>query len=766
MVETNLQVIFLKEQILLPYNELKIEFVTEHDKQVLANSTMYHDSNILLINLEDPLEVNPSIRQLPSVGVLGKIKTRIELPNGKIRVVLQGLSRVEVINYIETESDILEAFVIPTKEYDYDENEANALKRILFRNLDTYIGLSSYMSNNVIGRIEGINSIGRITDIIVNELDIPYTEKIKYIKQVNPISRLRALIENLNKEIETIKLENAIEDELKVRLEKGQKEYILKEKLKLIKEELKEVDLKDEDILKLKEKINEMVIPNKIRKRLEEEIKRYELTPPSSPELTVVRNYIDWLINLPWYKNTKDNYKLDKISEILNNSHYGLDKVKSRILEYIAVSKNTKNKLSSIICFVGPPGVGKTSLAKSIAKALNKKFVKISVGGINDEAEIVGHRRTYIGSSPGKIIQAMKKAGTNNPVFLIDEIDKMSKSYKSDPTACLLDILDKEQNNMFVDNYIEEEYDLSNVMFILTANNVNDIPEALRDRLEIINLSSYTILEKINIAKNYLIPLLLEEYNLDNVEITDSALKKIILNYTKEAGARELNRLISSILRKVVLENLATVKKRHEITPNQVSKYLGVEKYTSNINDTVKTPGVVNALAYTSYGGEVLRVSSVIYKGENILNITGSVGDAMKESATVALSYIKSNYLRFKINYDLFDNTIHMHFENTQTPKDGPSAGVTIITSIISMLSKKIVPNNISMTGEVTLNGKLLPIGGIKEKLIAAYTSGITKVYIPLANTKDLEEIDKEVIDNLEIVPVEDYMEIYNDLFK
>lgn len=766
MVETNLPIIFLKEQIILPYNEIKLEFVTEHDKIILNKSITQHDSNLLLINLVDPLEINPSIRQLPKVGVLGKIKTKIELPNGKIRVVLQALSRVEVLNYLEEESNILEAFVIPTKEYDYDENEANALKRILFRNLDTYIGLSSYMSNNVIGRIEGISSIGRITDIIVNELDMSYLDKLKYISLVNPISRLRLLIENLNKEIETIKLENAIEDELKVRLEKGQKEYILKEKLKLIKEELKEVDLKDEDILKLKEKINEMVIPNKIRKRLEEEIKRYELTPSSSPELTVVRNYIDWLINLPWYKSTKDNYKLDKISDILNTSHYGLDKVKLRILEYIAVSKNTKNKVSPIICFVGPPGVGKTSLAKSIANSLNKKFVKISVGGISDEAEIVGHRRTYIGSSPGKIIQAMKKAGANNPVFLIDEIDKLSKNYKSDPASCLLDILDKEQNSMFVDNYIEEEYDLSKVMFILTANNANDIPEALRDRLEIINLSSYTMLEKINIAKNYLIPLLLEEYNIDNVEVTDGAIKKIILNYTKEAGARELNRLLSSILRKVVLDNITKGKKKYEITASVVNKYLGIEKYTNNVNDEVKSPGIVNALAYTNYGGEVLRVSSVIYKGENTLNITGSVGDTMQESAKVALSYIKSNYLRFKINYDLFDNTIHLHFESISVPKDGPSAGVTIITSIISMLTKKIVPNNISMTGEVTLYGSILPVGGLKEKLISAYTSGITRVYIPLANTKDLEEIDKEVINNLEIIPVENYIEIYNDLFK
>ena len=556
MVETNLPVMFLKDQILLPYNELRLEFTSETDKLILNTSESYHDSYLLLVNLSDPLEVNPTLRELPKVAILGKIKSKIELPNGIVRVVLVGIDRVEVLNYVENENNNFEAFVIPTKEYDYDSSEALALKRILLRNLELYIELSSYMSNNVMGRIEGINNLSRITDIIVDELPIDYSNKLKYVTMINPMNRVRAIIETLNKEIETIRLENTLEDELKVRLEQSQKDYVLKEKLKLIKEELGEFDLKDDDVVKLKENLDKMVIPNNIRKRLEDEIKRYEMTPSSSPELTVVRNYIDWLMNLPWYKNTKDNYNLEKIEESLNESHYGLFKVKERILEYIAVSKNTKNKVSPIICFVGPPGVGKTSLAKSIAKALNKKFVKISVGGMNDDSEIVGHRRTYIGSNPGKIIQAMKKAGTNNPVFLIDEIDKLTKDYRSDPASCLLDVLDREQNSMFVDNYIEEEYDLSKVMFILTANNSNDIPEALRDRLEIINLPSYTLIEKLNIAKTHLIPKLLKEYDLKNVTITDEAINKIITNYTKESGARELNRLLSSVLRKIIVDKL------------------------------------------------------------------------------------------------------------------------------------------------------------------------------------------------------------------
>ena len=766
MVETNLPIIFLKEQILLPYNEIRLEITSDIDKLILNTSDKKHDSHLLLINLNDPLEINPSIRELPKIGILGKIKSKIELPNGVVRVVLIGIDRVEVLNYIENDNNFFEAFVIATKEFDYNSEEATALKRVLYRNLETYISLSSYMSNNVIGRIEGINSISRITDIIVSELPLEYSDKLKYIPCINPMERIRLIIGNLNKEIETIKLENAIEEELKVRLEQGQRDFVLKEKLKVIKEELGESDLKEEDIEKLRDKIDTMVIPDSIRKRLDEEILRYEITPVSSPEISVVRNYIDWLINLPWYKNTKDNYNLDKIYELLNESHYGLDKVKQQIIEYIAVSKNTKNKQGSIICFVGPPGVGKTSLAKSIAKALNKKFVKISVGGVNDEAEIIGHRRTYIGSSPGKIIQGMKKAGSSNPVFLIDEIDKLTHDYKSDPASCLLDILDKEQNNMFVDNYIEEEYDLSNVMFILTANNLNDIPLALRDRLDVINLPSYTLIEKMSIAKNYLIPKLLKEYRLDNVEITDNAIKKIILNYTKEAGARELNRKIASILRKIVVESINNKKDSYIIKENNISKYLGIEKYKTNVKGNNNALGVVNALAYTSYGGEMLKVSSIMYKGDNDVKITGHLGEVMKESVQVALSYIKSNASQFNIDYKKFNNDFHIHFEEGATPKDGPSAGVTIITSLLSTLTEKIVSNDISMTGEVTLRGDILPIGGLKEKLIAALINDIKRVYIPYDNLKDLEEVDRYILDNIEIIPVSNYIDIYNDLFK
>ena len=765
MVETNLPVMFLKDQILLPYNELRLEFTSETDKLILNTSESYHDSYLLLVNLSDPLEVNPTLRELPKVAILGKIKSKIELPNGIVRVVLVGIDRVEVLNYVENENNNFEAFVIPTKEYDYDSSEALALKRILLRNLELYIELSSYMSNNVMGRIEGINNLSRITDIIVDELPIDYSNKLKYVTMINPMNRVRAIIETLNKEIETIRLENTLEDELKVRLEQSQKDYVLKEKLKLIKEELGEFDLKDDDVVKLKENLDKMVIPNNIRKRLEDEIKRYEMTPSSSPELTVVRNYIDWLMNLPWYKNTKDNYNLEKIEESLNESHYGLFKVKERILEYIAVSKNTKNKVSPIICFVGPPGVGKTSLAKSIAKSLNKKFVKISVGGMNDDSEIVGHRRTYIGSNPGKIIQAMKKAGTNNPVFLIDEIDKLTKDYRSDPASCLLDVLDREQNSMFVDNYIEEEYDLSKVMFILTANNSNDIPEALRDRLEIINLPSYTLIEKLNIAKTHLIPKLLKEYDLKNVTITDEAINKIITNYTKESGARELNRLLSSVLRKIIVDKLKNKKDKYVIEVDDVEKYLGIEKYVTSKNNKITSTGVINALAYIPYGGEILRVSSTCYKGDKDIIVTGLLGESMKESVSVALSYIKTNYKLFNIDYKMFDNDFHIHFESGSIPKDGPSAGVTIITSILSTLTDKVIDSKISMTGEVTLRGDILPIGGLKEKLIAASQNNINIVFIPKDNIKDLEDIDVELQEKIKIIPVSNYMEIYKKIF-
>ena len=511
--------------------------------------------------------------------------------------------------------------------------------------------------------------------------------------------------------------------------------------------------------------MNTMSLPDNIIKRLNEEIERYSLTSPSSPEVTTIRTYIDWLLSLPWNKESKDNTDIKKIVEVLDATHFGLDSVKKRIVEYIAVKKKTNTSNSPILCLVGPPGVGKTSLASSIAKALNKDFVKVSLGGINDEAEILGHRRTYIGASPGKIIQQMKKSKSNNPLFLIDEVDKLTKDYKGDPASALLEILDKEQNSKFCDNYIEEEFDLSKVLFILTANNISAIPAPLLDRLEIIELSSYTIYEKINIAKYHLIPNLLEDYKVKNIKFTDNAIEKIITSYTKEAGARDLYRQIDAVIRKVIIAKEKSTKVI--VDTGDIEAYLGPYKYNNSMNDENNKTGIVNGLAYTPYGGTILKVTCTLYPGKGNITLTGALGDVIKESIYIALSYIKANSVMFKIDYKIFEEVdFHFHLEEGGIPKDGPSAGITIVTSILSLLKNKIISNKVSMTGEITLRGKVLPVGGLKEKLISAVTNGIDTVYLPLESSKELSSLPSEVKDRLNIILVEDYEDIYKSLFK
>lgn len=765
MTQTNLPILYLRDVVLLPFNDIRLEFSNDIDKKILNIAESNYDGYVLLINLNDPLEEEPDYNTLPDIGILGKIKSKIDLPNGITRVVMTGIDRVEIVSINNNNNDFLSAFVISTKEYDYNEVEASALRRVLYRKLDEYIDISPYMSNTVIGRITEVKNISKLSDIIVSELPLEYNEVLKYVSITNPMNRIREITLDLSKEIETVRLENEIEDNLKVKLEEEQKEYMLREKIKLIKEELGEVDLKDADIDKIRNKMNSLDLPESIIKRLNEEIDRYSLTSSASPEVTTIRTYIDWLLCLPWNKLSKDNTDVKKITEVLNNSHFGLESVKKRIIEYIAVKKKTNTSNSPIICLVGPPGVGKTSLASSIAKALNKDFVKISLGGINDEAEILGHRRTYVGASPGKIIQQMKKANTSNPVFLIDEVDKLTKDYKGDPASALLEILDKEQNDKFCDNYIEEEFDLSNVMFILTANNIGGIPAPLLDRLEIIELSSYTIYEKLNIAKYHLIPDLLNEYKVKNIKFTDSAIQKIITYYTKEAGARDLYRQIDSIIRKVIINNDKSSK--IVIDNGDVEAYLGATKYNITINDTNTKTGIVNGLAYTMYGGNILKVTCTLYPGKGNVTLTGALGDVIKESIYIALSYIKANNTMFKIDYKIFEEVdFHFHIEEGSIPKDGPSAGVTIVTAILSLLKNKIIPNNVSMTGEITLRGKILPVGGLKEKLIAATTNGIDTVYLPLESSKEFSLLPSEVRDNLNIILVEDYEDVYKSLFK
>ena len=764
MVETNLPVLLLKNVLLFPYNEIRIEFIKVKDKTIIDNAIKNNDNHILLINLMDPLEERPSISELPNIGIIGRIKSKIELSNGVVRLVIAGLSRVEVLNYIENDEGYQEAFVIPPREFESNPAMNEALRRILLKNINNYIESSSMMSNSVLGRISGIDNIDKLTDIVISELPISYNNKLNYLYEINPTERIKKLVEDLQREIETVNLENEIEMNLKEKIDSSQREFLLREKIRIIKEELGETTIKDNEVDELKKRIEAKNMPNRIRIRLNDELNRYSFSSQASAEVSIIRTYIDWLLSLPWQEETEENYKVKEVMEILNETHYGLDDVKYRIASFVAVMKHTNNASSPILCLIGPPGVGKTTLAKSIAKSLKRKFVKISVGGISDEAEIIGHRRTYLGANPGKIIQGMKKAGVNNPIFLIDEIDKLTKDYRGDPAAALLDVLDKEQNQNFCDNYIEEEFDLSNVLFILTANDISKIPNALRDRLEVIELSSYTNYDKLEIAKKYLIPKLFKEYKIRdyNISINDYAINKIITDYTKEAGARELSRKIEEICRKVIVDDINDTI----IKVSNLKEFLGNSKYIHQKNDTAKDSGIVTALAYTIYGGEILKVSVAMFKGTGNFIITGSVGDIMKESIEVAFSYIKSKANNFEIDEDIFkSNDFHFHIEEGATPKDGPSAGISITTAIISLLKNVVIDHDISMTGEMTLRGRILPIGGLKEKLIAASVNDIKKVFIPVENSVDLEKIPEAVKEKIEIILVRDYLELYYYLF-
>ena len=767
MIKTNLPVLLIRNMVLFPHSEIRLEFESDNDKKLLSLAESYYNNNLLVVNPKDNLEIDPDISELPKIGIVANIKMKIDMPNGKTRIILSGVNRVKIHTY-NKEDNIYEAMIsnIPKEELELKEELAYA--RSLMKHVEVYVKEVPYMSNTVLSQTAGISDIDKLTDIVALFLPTTLERKIEYLEEISSTSRVKMILDDINRDMEILKLEKQIEEEVSKQLDDSQKEFVLREKIRVIKEELGDVNDKDNEIDRLKEEIEKLECPSKVRKKLFNELNRYSTCNPNSPELGMIRTYIDWLLKLPWHKFTKDNNDLTKVKSILDSTHYALDSVKERILEYLAVKQNTNNLRSPIICLVGPPGVGKTSLAKSIADSLKRKWTKISVGGVNDEAEIVGHRRTYIGAAPGLIIQGMKKAGVSNPVFIIDEIDKMTKDIKGDPASSLLEVLDKEQNKNFTDHYIEEEFDLSNVMFIATANYLDQIPEELRDRLEIIELSSYTEYEKLDIAKNYLIKNLIEEHGLvkDKVTFTNEAIFTIIRNYTKEAGVRELERMIATILRKVVKEKVLNhTKKNYKIDVNNLEKYLGSKKYFYTDNENTSQIGVVNGLAYTPYGGDILPIEVTSFPGKGELILTGSLGDVMRESARIALSYIKANCKEYHIDVNYLDNIdIHLHVPEGAVPKEGPSAGVAITTALLSLFTNTLVPSNISMTGEMTLRGKVLPIGGIKEKLIGAHRANIKKVFLPKQNEKDLKEVPKDVKDELEIIYVENYQEIFKKL--
>ena len=763
-------ILIMRNMMIFPSSEARIELVEKTDKDIIKIASNFYDNEILIVNLDDKLEQEPRLNELSNYGILGKIKMKIEMPNGKSRVVIEGLRRVIITNYLK-ESDMIIGNMKDIQEDELTLKENNAYVKTLIKKTENYIENVPYISNGILSKITGITDVEILTDIIAIFLPLDYERKLEYIREASVKKRVSMILEDINNDLEILELEQDIESKVSASLEKSQKEFILKEKIKIIKEELGEGYNPDQEIDELKEKAKKLKAPKKIKDRLEKEINKYEAGNQLSPEMTMISSYIDWLLNLPWEKTTEDEKDLKKVAKKLDETHYGLKLVKERIIEYLAVKQKKKSLRSPILCLVGPPGVGKTTMAKSIAKALNRNQTKVSLGGVRDEAEIVGHRRTYVGSLPGLIIQGMKKAASKNPVFIIDEIDKMTKDIKGDPASALLEVLDKEQNSSFVDHYIEEEFDLSEVMFIATANYIEQIPNELRDRLEIVDISSYTEYEKLDIAKNYLIPNLLKEHGLTDKEVTieDEAILQIIRNYTKESGVRELDRLIANIFRKIVKEIIfdKNNKTTHKLNSKTIEKYLGIKKYSYNENENKKRVGVVNGLAYTVFGGDILPIEANMYKSKDDLILTGSLGDVLKESARIALSYIKSNAKEFKINLDKLDEmVIHINVPEAATPKDGPSAGTALTTTLISLIKNKEVNSDICMTGEITLRGHVLPIGGLKEKLIGAYRARMKKVFIPKDNIKDLEEVPEEIKDNLEIIPVALYSEIYKNIFK
>ncbi len=768
-IPTTLPILPVRDIVIFPYMILPL-FVGREVSIKAIEHALTANKMVLLVTQKDVNVESPSVNDLYTMGTVGTILRTLKLPDGRLKILVQGLAKAKVLRFTQTGP-----YYIGEIEKVSDEKppeltiETEALMRSIKEQMDKSVSLGKSLLPDVIVLIENIDDPGKLADLVASNLSLKADQAQEILEITNPVARLKKISEILNREVELLLVQQKIQSDAKGEIDKTQREYFLREQLKAIQKELGEIDERTEEVHELRKKIEESKMPEKVEKEALKQLKRLERMHPDSAEAGTIRTYVDWLIELPWSKSTKDNIDLKSAKKVLDEDHYDLERVKERILEYLGVRKLKEKMKGPILCFVGPPGVGKTSLGKSIARALGREFFRMSLGGMRDEAEIRGHRRTYVGALPGRIVQGIKTSGTNNPVFMLDEVDKIGMDFRGDPASALLEVLDPEQNFAFADHYLGVPFDLSKAMFITTANLIDPIPTPLRDRMEIINLSGYTAEEKLGIARKFLIPKQLAEHGITekNLKINDSAVLQIITHYTREAGVRNLEREIANLCRKVARKIAEGKDKTYRISGRNLSKYLGVQKFLPEEEIEKDEIGVSTGLAWTETGGDIIYIEATMMKGKGHLTLTGHLGDVMKESAHAALSYIRSNARSLGIDSNLFGkNDIHIHVPAGAIPKDGPSAGITMATAIASVFTGKPVYKSIAMTGEVTLRGSVLPIGGLKEKSLAAKRMGINKIIIPKRNKKDIEDIPVYVRKDMEFIFVETMDEVLKTALK
>ncbi|HKH47821.1 MAG TPA: endopeptidase La [Thermoanaerobaculia bacterium] len=753
----------LRDMVVFPHMMAPFIVGRESSVRALEQSLSTPSKRIFLAAQKDPRIDDPLRDDICDLGVVATVIQNLKLPNGNVRVMVEGVQRGRILDVSEANGALSIEAEVYEVHYPMSEELRVYMGKVLSA-FEQYAKMSHHLAFEGLMSTLKLDDPDRVADILSAHLMVATTEKQSLLELINPYERLQRLHDLLDIEIEKINIDKRINVKVKKQMEKAQKEYYLNEKIKAIHQELGRKDDRGDELLELREKIEKAGLPKEVKEKAEQELKRLEAMPPVSAEATVSRNYIDWVVSVPWRRKSKERKDLDHAERVLNEDHYGLEKIKDRILEFLAVRQLVGQTKSSIICFVGPPGVGKSSLAKSIARATGRKFVRLSLGGVRDEAEIRGHRRTYIGAFPGQIIQMMKKAGTINPIFLLDEIDKMSMDFRGDPSAALLEVLDPEQNNSFLDHYLDVDYDLSKVMFIATANVMHSVPPPLRDRMEVIQLSGYTLNEKLAIAQQFLVPRQLRDHGLspEKIKFDGEAIRVVIESYTREAGVRNLEREIGSICRKIA-RRVVKAGKSIELTvgSEMIFELLGKPKYRARRKNEESEVGVATGLAWTEVGGELLETEVGLMPGKGKLTLTGKLGEVMQESARAAVSYLRSRAEIFGIEPDFNESLdVHLHVPEGAIPKDGPSAGITMATTLVSALTKIPVRKDVAMTGEITLRGKVLPVGGIKDKVLAAYRGGITEVILPRENEKDLEEIPAEVRESMEVHLVESMDEV------